>query len=66
MKVFISEIAKKGCSGVSFEGCGFFLSASPIVFLEFLQTELFGYLTWQLNTLKKVIMPKCQFIYTAI
>ena len=29
MKVFISEIAKKGCSGVSFEGCGvFFISKS--------------------------------------
>ena len=42
-QVFISEIAKKGCSGVSLEGCGFFLLANPMVFLELLQTELFIY-----------------------
>ena len=41
-QVFISEIAKKGCSGVSLVGCGFFISKS-MVFLELLQTELFIY-----------------------
>ena len=31
-QVFISEIAKKGCSGVSLEGCGFFISKSHGLF----------------------------------
>ena len=30
-QAFISEMAKKGCRGVSLEGCGVFLAANPIV-----------------------------------